>query len=415
MLYKKLSWKYILCFLAIWIHTAGAKEHIMSPLPVPEQEIANLYVKKCSKSCLNKLYANEEYFSFAASYTQTKDKALNEKYQEIITELDIKALPTLLDISGGIKIALMVPQKNVGRYSVTSADAIVAYLIARGENFTFRVFDSQNEEVGNLVKTYNAIQNENYDVVISILTPKGLENLLQNATINTPLFIPTINAKQAAKFAHNRFVFFGGIDYEKQVDMMLSYAQQKQSGIISFNDDGMVGKMIGGIVQSRANRAVREEVVDTKKSTNFAPIIAKFRPTMKGSVVMLNTSVIKSGLIVPQIGNARAMPIAFLSTQINYNPSLLGLMPKEDAKKLFVVSAISPIHARLLVFNEILSADLQYDWVNYATALSVDMFVTQNGGKNLRFFTERLQGNQILYNDTFYGVKDSHFIPTTPR
>ena len=86
-------------------------------------------------------------------------------------------------------------------------------------------------------------------------------------------------------------------------------------------------------------------------------------------------------------------------------------MPQEDTKKLFVVSAISPIHTRLLLFNEILSADLQYDWVNYATALSVDVFLTQGNKANQRFFSEGLQGNQVVYHNRFHGVKDSHFIP----
>ncbi len=407
--------KLVIFFGILLLHIANTKEHIMSPLPVPEQEIMDINIKKCSKSCLNKLYEHGQFFSFVSLYHHTKDKALLEKYQNALAELGISTLISLLDSSEGLRIALMVPQKNVGRYSVTSADAILAYLIAHGDNFSFKIFDSQNEDVKNIVATYNQIERENYDVIISILTPKGLENLLQNVNITTPLFIPTINEKQAVKFAPNHNVFFGGIDYEKQVDMMLGFAVQKQSAIISLNDDGMVGKTIGAIVQSRANHPIKQESIDTKKSTNFAPVIAKIRPNIRNSMVILNTSIIKSGLIVPQMGNARTMPAAFLSTQINYNLSLLGLMPKEDTKKLFIINAISPIHTHLLMFNEILSADLQYDWVNYATALCIDIFLSQNNQKNTRFFMESLQGNQILYNDRFYGVKDSHFIPVKLR
>lgn len=414
MLYGKIQ-KMVICFGILLLHIVSAKDHIMSPLPAPEQEVVDIEIKKCSKSCLNKLYENGQFFSFAALYRDVKDKALLEKYQNVVADIGIASLIPLFDSSEGLRIALMVPQKNIGRYSSTSSDAILAYLIAHGDNFSFKVFDSRDEEVKNIVSTYNKIQNEEYDLVISILTPKGLENLLQNANITTPLFIPTINEKQAAKFAPNRNVFFSGIDYEKQIDMMLDLAKQKQSSIVSFNDDGAVGKMIGLLLQSRSSSPVRQENIDTTKSTNFAPVIAKIRSNIKNSMVMLNTSVIKSGLIIPQMGNARVMPVAFLSTQINYNPSLLSLMPQEDSKKLFVVSAISPIHTRLLLFNELLSADLQYDWVNYATALSVDVFISQNSKSNTRFFVENLQGNQVIYNDRFYGVKDSHFIPVKLR
>ncbi|TLD84192.1 hypothetical protein [Helicobacter trogontum] len=409
MLHSKIMQKVALC-LVVFIHLAIAKEHIMSPLPAPEQEVMDVEIRKCSKSCLNKLYESEQFFSFASHYRPTKDKTINERYQAVAEELGIKALLPLFDSSNGLRVALMIPQKNVGRYSVTSSDAILAYLIAHGDNFSFKVFGTQNEEVNNLVASYNKISEEEYDLIISILTPRGLENLLQNADITTPLFVPTINEKQAVKFAPNKNIFFGGIDYESQVNMMVTLAEQKKSAIISFNDDSMIGKMIGAIMQSRTNTA-KQEVIDSKKSTNFAPVIAKYKQGIRNSMVMLNTSVIKSGLIIPQMGNARAMPSVFLSTQINYNPSLLTLMPKEDTKKLFVVSAISPIHTRLLLFNEILSADLQYDWVNYATALALDIFLTQGNRTNMRFFMESLQGNQVMYNNRFYGVKDSHFIP----
>lgn len=409
MLHSKIMQKVALC-LVVFIHLAIAKEHIMSPLPAPEQEVMDVEIRKCSKSCLNKLYESEQFFSFASHYRPTKDKTINERYQAVAEELGIKALLPLFDSSSGLRVALMIPQKNVGRYSVTSSDAILAYLIAHGNNFSFKVFDTQNEEVNNLVASYNKISEEEYDLIISILTPRGLENLLQNADITTPLFVPTINEKQAVKFVPNKNIFFGGIDYESQVNMMVTLAEQKKSAIISFNDDSMIGKMIGAIMQSRTNTA-KQEVIDSKKSTNFAPVIAKYKQGIRNSMVMLNTSVIKSGLIIPQMGNARAMPSVFLSTQINYNPSLLTLMPKEDTKKLFVVSAISPIHTRLLLFNEILSADLQYDWVNYATALALDIFLTQGNRTNIRFFMESLQGNQVMYNNRFYGVKDSHFIP----
>lgn len=409
MLHSKIMQKVALC-LVVFIHLAIAKEHIMSPLPAPEQEVMDVEIRKCSKSCLNKLYESEQFFSFASHYRPTKDKTINERYQAVAEELGIKALLPLFDSSSGLRVALMIPQKNVGRYSVTSSDAILAYLIAHGNNFSFKVFDTQNEEVNNLVASYNKISEEEYDLIISILTPRGLENLLQNADITTPLFVPTINEKQAVKFVPNKNIFFGGIDYESQVNMMVTLAEQKKSAIISFNDDSMIGKMIGAIMQSRTNTA-KQEVIDSKKSTNFAPVIAKYKQGIRNSMVVLNTSVIKSGLIIPQMGNARAMPSVFLSTQINYNPSLLTLMPKEDTKKLFVVSAISPIHTRLLLFNEILSADLQYDWVNYATALALDIFLTQGNRTNIRFFMESLQGNQVMYNNRFYGVKDSHFIP----
>lgn len=388
-----------------------AKEQIISPIPSPEEEVINISIEKCSKSCLIKLFDAGQYFSFLAFYSHSKNTSLQDKFQ--IANAMINSSATILEPSNpeiGVKIALLIPQKKIGRYSITSADSILAYLIAHGDNFDFKVFDSQNEEVKNLTTTYNAIQKEGYDYIIAILTPQGLGNLLQNVTIDIPLFVPTINQKQATSLSPNKNVFFGGIDYEKQLKMITTFAESKNVPLMTLNDDDIRGKMLGEILNSMTQNLIFKEVVDTKKSTNFRDTLAKMRGSIKKSIVVLNTSVIKSGLIVPQIGNTKNMPLAFLSSQINYNPSLLGLMPQEDSQKLYIVNMINPLNIQLLAFSELMSADLQYDWINYATALATDILLTHNT-KAIRFFNEKLQNNQIIYNDRFYGVKDSHFIP----
>ncbi len=416
MVSRKIQIFLVIMMCGVSIHSnIFAKEQIISPLPTPTQEIVDTSIKKCSKSCLNNLFETGQYFSFIALYSGTKDKALREKFQAASSILDSIILPPLTDSKNGVRIALMMPQKDIGRYSMTSVDSILTYLIARGGNFEFKVFDSQNEEIENLITQYNKAQEENYDYVIAILTSKGLTNLLENIEITTPLFIPTINQKQAAQFAQNKNVFFGGIDYDKQMDMMIKLADSKNATLIGLNDDKAVGKMLGELLNTKSQNLIIQEEITQQKTTNFKQSFAKIRANIKNSMIILNTSVIKSGLIIPQIANTKVLPIAFLSSQMNYNPSLLGLMPKEDTKRLFIVNAISPINTKLLAFSELMNADLQYDWVNYATALAIDILLAYNDKGHTRFFTEKLQNNQVIYHNKFYGVKDSHFIPVKLR
>ncbi|RDU59481.1 hypothetical protein [Helicobacter sp. MIT 14-3879] len=410
MLYKIVSLMVIACSVI-----AFAKEQIISPIPLPSQEIADLDIKKCSKSCLNKLFEEGQYFSFLSLYRDNNDKALREKFQVASGILDSAILHPVSIAQSGIRIALLIPQKNIGRYSVSSADSILAYLIAKGGDFEFNVFDSQNEESTNLSQTYHVIQKQNFDYVIAILTSKGLENLLQNTEITLPIFIPTLNQTQISPSLNTQNLFFGGIDYHKQIDMMLTLAHSKKAKIISYNDNGVIGKMLGNIIEKKSQDTLVSEIVDSKKATKFNESINKIRKNLKESMIILNTSVIKSGLIIPQIGNTKTMPMAFLSSQINYNPSLLKLVPKEDSTKIFVVNAISPVNIKLLAFSDLLSSDLQYDWVNYATALAVDIMLANSTKGGIRFFGEKLQGNQVLYNDRFYGVKDAHFVPVKLR
>lgn len=416
MLCKKI-FLFFLCYFLFFMNMVYAREQIISPLPIPKQEVIDLSIKKCSKSCLKKLYEDELFFSFIAIYSsyfkKSKDKDLIEKFDEIANNIDISPLPKAVTLESGSKVALLIPQKNIGRYSATSADSILLYLIAHGDNFDFQVFDSQNEEVNNLVKAYESAKMENYNIVIAILSsPKSLGNLLENVEVSVPIYIPTINKKDAGEFADFDNVFFGGIDYGKQMEMIAELSKSKNASIISLNDDGRIGQMLGTILKTKTQNIIFNMSIDTKTSNNFKIVIPKIRSNLKSSIVVLNTSVIKSGLIVPQIGNTRAMPKAFLSSQINYNLSLISLMPKEDTERLFIISAIAPfLNEKLITFGELMNSDLQYDWVNYATALGLDIFMTQGNKNAKRFFDEVLEGNQVQYNDRFYGVQDSHFVP----
>ncbi|RDU71342.1 hypothetical protein CQA66_06625 [Helicobacter aurati] len=409
MLYRILICIVVICNTSVW-----AKEHFISPLPIPTQEIVELDLRKCNKSCLNKLFDNGLYFSFLAKYRDNRDKTLRDKFQLAAKLLDSTILPTQ-KTQAAVRIALLIPQKNIGRYSVSSADSILTYLIAKGGDFEFNVFDSQNEESPNLQKTYAQIQEQDFNYIIAILTNKGLENLINSTEITIPVFVPTLNKVHISPSLNTQNILFGGIDYNKQITMLLDLAHNKKAKIVSYNDDGLVGKMLGNLVAAQSEDIFIAETIDSKKATKFTESINKIKKHLKESIIILNTSVTKSGLIIPQIGNTSNMPIAFLSTQMNYNPYLLRLIPKEDSTKIFVVSAINQINNKLLAFSDLLSADLQYDWVNYATALAVDILLTTNTKGGIRFFSEKLQGNQVLYYDRFYGVKDSHFVPVKLR
>ncbi|STQ86345.1 hypothetical protein LS73_000825 [Helicobacter muridarum] len=396
-------------------YTRESYNHLISPIPIPTQEVVRLDSKKCTKNCLNSMFDNKMYFSFMSKYIDYKDDLLSKRFNSAVKALlDSEMLP-IITSDEIIRIALLIPQKSIGRYSASSAVSILSYLITKGVDFEFDVFDSQNEDASNLSRAYSEIQEQEFNYIIAILTGKGLENLINSTDITTPIFVPTLNKYQIPSSLDVSNIFFGGIDYKKQIQMVLDFANDKKAKIISYNDDGVIGRMLGGIVSAKASSILAEESVDSKQATKFGTSISKVRKDLKQSVVILNTSVTKSGLIIPQIGNTSQVPIAFLSTQINYNPYLLRLVPKEDSKNIFVVSSIGLLGDKLLAFSDLLSSDLQYDWVNYATALGVDVMLSKNTKGWNRFFSEKIQNNQVLYHNRFYGVKDSHFVPIDPK
>lgn len=407
----------ILLLLCSILAISVAREQFLSPIPPPSQEVVKLDTKQCGKSCLEELFYNDYPFSFMANFLANpkayKDEELTKKFKDLAAEiLDFTPdyLPKVTITAP--RIALLIPQKSIGRYSASSADSILAYLITRGVDFSFKVFDSVDESPQNLSRTYSEIEKQGFDYAVAIITSKGLESLLANSKISIPLFVPTVSKAQISQDLPIEGVVFGGLDYGKQISMLVNLAASKQAGIISYNDDSPIGRMLGELVASRAQNLLSSEAIDSKKAAKFSDHINKARKNLKTSIVILNTSANKSGVIVPQIGSAKLLPIAFLSPQVNYNPYLLRLLQKEDAKKIFVVSAIGSIPPNLIAFSDLLSADLQYDWVNYATALAIDLMLEGEGG---RLFTEVIEDQQVLYNDRFYGIRDGHFVPMDPR
>ena len=404
----------------ILIFPCLAQEEKLSPIPSPKQEVVNLSSEDCDVACMRYLVKEERYFSLIALYPSNAYRAFNKHFREALKlyvdygELKYASLniPNVIR-NERLKIALMMPQKSIGRYSSTSADSIISYLMARDIDFEFKAFDTKDESIENLKSTYLSIQDQNYDYIIAILTANGLGNLLENTDIDTPIFVPTVNKNQVKADYITDNVYFGGIDYDRQIDTILDFSNSKNASIISLDDDGVVGKQLGAKIKEKSERLVSQHTIDSKSANSFRSIFSKIKPNIKKSIIVLNTSLVKTGLIIPQIGNTRTMPIAFLSTQVNFNPSLISLMPPEDAKRLFIVSIINPLAKKILETSELMSANLKYDWVNYSTALCVDILLKMDNRIDERFFSEKLYENQIIYSNRFYGIKDSHFIPVS--
>ena len=70
------------------------KSYIISPLPLPKQEIINLEVGSCDKRCLNNLYEEGLYFSFIGRFQDEQDPDLRAKLTLALQELSILHIPS---------------------------------------------------------------------------------------------------------------------------------------------------------------------------------------------------------------------------------------------------------------------------------------------------------------------------------
>lgn len=389
-----------------------SKSYIISPLPLPKQEVIDTTPNNCNEKCLQKLYNDGKIFSFVAKFkNDTQNIQLRANLAVALSQIDSFMQSSVYQNTlktTGIKIALLVPKKIVGRYSVATIDTILAYLMTRGVNFDFKVFDSIDEDSENLNQTYNKIEQEHYNFVIAILTQDGVKNFVQSTYITRPTYIPTINKNQLNDIKLPNNLYFGGIDYTAQMKALLTIA--KDSPIVEYDDDSTVGSTLGNILYNLdSGNIIFRDVVSSKQAATFSQNLKNQKEFLKDNIVILNTPVVKSGLMLSQMGFLEEPPSKILSTQINYSPSLLMLVQPKDRQNLYVMNSIGNTNQKLIEYGSLLSSDLRYDWVNYSTAIGVEMFFDMQNPKIDKYFSELISNHQVEYDNILYKASDGVF------
>lgn len=395
-------WCGALLGIALLASSAVAKSYIISPLPLPQQEVLNVSTEKCSMSCLLNYFSNGEFFSFIAFFDpRTDNTELRAKLSAVLGDLGISSdvFPSTLQGGGKIKLALLMPKKIIGRYSASSIDTILAYLMTRGNDFVFEVFDSGDESRANLSSTYAKIEQGGYDSVIAILTPKGAQEFA-SLDISLPTYVPTINKRQVKASSLPQNLIFGGIDYEAQITLLLSLAGNKD--IIAYNDKSYIGKSLGDMLKAKSGRVIFEEEIDSESAKTFIQKLSKHERLIANNIVFFNTPPARTGLIASQLGLAKKKPDKFLSVQTNFHPQILFLIQKEDRKNLFIANVINNQNAKLVEYTSLLGGDLRYDWVNYATAIGVEQLMLKQIHQGSRFFSEQVKDGQVEYSNRLY-------------
>lgn len=400
-----------LFLLFLFCLSLSAKSFIVSPLPLPRQEVLDIDFSECDEKCLEVLYAEGKLFSFVAKFNPLiKNPDLRSKLTEVLTNLDLfmkeNFFEKIQDVKK-IKIALMIPREVIGRYSATGINTILAYLTSRNASFLFEVFDSKNEEAQNLHQTYEEIKQKKFDCIVTLLTIDGIKNLIESTTIAIPTYVPTVNKNQLNLSKIPQKLFFGGIDYQKQIEILHKLALDDE--VVEYDDASNIGNWLKTLSEQKFNIVFRDEI-SNQKAARFAQEIEAHEEHLKNRAVLLNIPVIKTGLILPQIGFLEEKPIKFLSTQINYNPSLLMLLKPKDRQNFFIINAIGKTDPYLIEYGLLLGSDLQYDWVSYSIGIGIEMFFLNRGEKISKFFSENMKDSQVEYVNKILKTYRNSFI-----
>ncbi|WP_233711818.1 transposase [Helicobacter salomonis] len=416
----------VLACSTLLVH-AGVRPRMLSPLPPAKQIVMPL--EPCNEDCLKRLYADGKIFSFMARYVASEDAQLKDNYT-IISDLlnprvaiasqdNTKTEPTQSALH---KVALLVPKEVVGKYSNTAINAILAYLSLKEQNFIFKVFDSRKEDSESLKQAYQSIVAEHFPFVIALLTQHGVQNLISKTPLSLPTIVPSAHKDQLEKLMDlPSTLIFGGIDFAKQISMLVDLSGHKP--MVVYNDDSFRGAMLGKSVQELGAPILHQDTITFKKASSFSFELRNQAKYLKGSVVMLNTPIVKTGLLLSQMSllSRTNRPHMLLSSQINFNLALFMLTQPKDRQHFYLASAIGPINPYLYQYASILGVNLAYDWVGYASVNALEHMLTRVYGMQERYFSEPLRNNQIIYTNTIYTPQNLSFTPmslpsnATPR
>ncbi len=383
---------YMALFMAV---SLIARSDRLSDIPLPQSTFFNADSSECGERCLKKLVKEEQYFSFLANYQPSEDREIEREYQKLGSILSIERpgavdFESFEDGGGQARLAILVPQKSIRRYAMTSTNSIIAYLMARNSSFDIEVFNTYDESEESLSLALAQIRQGDYKVVVAPVTPKGARFLSENVN-DLIMFIPTINAKDVQYAPSN--ILFGGIDYEEQIQKLLEYSNPK---IATFSDGSSLSAKLSSYVSQNSDVGYAKSIASSEKIN--LKYMLKGNRALQNASIFLNMPLVKSSLLASQLRVYEIKPHALLSTQINYHPMLLSLTQYPDRKRLYLANSISKAPLFIEATNELFGHSITHDWVNYSTNAGMDYLYAKLFTSNPRVFKEQISENQLKYN-----------------
>ncbi len=325
-------------------------------------------------------------------------KQKREIIQEEPTTIYVEHQEEAIDLSPSTdyasypKIALLVPRKVVGKYANSIADSIFSYLLYKEGKFQFELFDSEDESEENILKTLAEINHKGYQLVIAAVTQNGAK-VIAKYEHTVQVYIPTINKKEINLISEN--ITFGGIDYEEQIDKLLSFAGDK---VAIFGDKSALSKKLENYVDNASFGEISYRKTIKNAKANLTPFIKNNRK-LKNASIFLNMPIVKASLLASQLNVNDAEYKNVLLTQISYNPLLFTLTQVKDRAAMYIANSIGHTDFRLKDINLILGTNVDFSWVNYSTLIGVEYLVNNFiEASDEKIFYEKMVNNQIRYN-----------------
>ena len=424
-----------------------AQSFMLSNIPIPKTYIQNLDPYECDTECMQEYLDRGMVFSFLAhAYTKLDNIEQNDARVMFVSIFNLGSFSS----DKQLKIALLLPYKKIGKYASSTTNACFAYLMTKSHPFMLKSYKVESESLEDLSAALNAMRKDGFKYIIAPLTQTGANNII---TINPDLHIyfPTVEKKDVN--TSSSFLTFGAIDYKAQSDLLLKKAYEP---LVIFSDKSQTGKKLAKYQRKEFKHPASILENDNSNSSFFGDTLSVFsqmqekkekvspitEPEKKvinyyvsrrttnleaylkenekivDSTIIINTPIIKTGMILSQLTLYDVNETSILSTQINYNPLLLSMTQYIDRKKMVVANSITEHDNVLIETNALLGNDIEYDWINYTTTIGIDYFYSLITDDAKTYYS-KIVDNQVVYEIELLRPARSRFVkyvrPTKER
>ena len=407
--------KYFLLLLIPFFLIAESTQVSSIPLPTTYIQLIDID-EECDNDCLQEYLLDGQIFTFLALAADTLECMELEDERMIYVGLFNIGSTNL--VKEELKIAMILPYKLIGRYAYSTSNAVFAYLLTRNHPFVLKNFQIDNESPEEIERVLDEIKEQEFHYVIAPLTPKGARAIVENEE-ELNVYFPTINKNDLNTSAEN--IYFGAIDYKAQIEKL---SEQASSPLVVMYDKSAKGKklykqtkevyMESELPFKETGRKEffeeREEEYDPKLEPKKRKVIAygidrkttnlkwhlKENKKIQFGTFFLNTPVIKSTMILSQLTTYDTNITNILSTQINYDPLMFSMTQKQDRDNMYIANSVNINNNILIEANSLLSNDIVYDWINYASTIGADYFYHAITNTE-RAYQLPMLDNQILY------------------
>jgi SRSO17 transposase len=378
--------------------TLFAQSYLISSIPLPKTYVQNLDGYECDEACLADLMEHEQVFSFLAhAQDRLETPELNEFRLIHVGLFNMGAIRQ----DNKLKIALLLPYRVIGRYANSTTNAVFAYMLTKNRDYEIKSYQIDNEAPETLHEALKTITNDGFYYVIAPVTKNGAQ-VITDYNPDLTVYFPTINKNDIG--ATSSTLFFGGIDYRAQIDALID---ESVSPLAIFYDKSRLGKELHDYTKERYMTADEQNSTMSSDGVDDSPLFAeqmseevvteeaipkaaysfaidkhtsnlerqlKENEKIQNASFVLNTPIVKTGMIMSQLTLYDTNTTNILSTQINYDPLLFSITQYHDRKEMVIANSIGKNNNVLVEANRLLSNDIVYDWINYATTVGTDLF-----------------------------------------